>query len=32
MQISLDQDLERIAHFLGVGELFGARLKIPKRL
>ena len=31
MQIRLDQDLERITNLLGVGELFGARLKILKR-
>jgi hypothetical protein len=27
----LDQDLERITNLFGVGELFGARLKILKR-
>jgi hypothetical protein len=32
VQIRLDQNLERIANLLGVGELFGARLKILKRL
>jgi hypothetical protein len=32
VEIRLHQDLERIANLLGVGELFGARLKILKRL
>ena len=32
MRLRLNQDLERIANFFGIGELFSARLKILKRL